>query len=431
MKIGKILLILAIMFTFLFRHNVAFAKSIEEEIAELKTRVAELEKKLIAQQTVVKEQKEEIEEIKETGALSQFDGIKIGSGATFVIQGTNDANATGSKGEDITDASYSISLTVEKEFDDFGMAFIEVETGDGAGVEDELTLFSNVNADADDSGNSLSVTKAWYEHYLFDRQFTVTFGKIDAGGYLDQNEVACDECIQFLGRMFKHNSTIEFPENTAGLHGLFTPAEAPWLEIEAQVLDGDDDWEDIGDEVFAAGQINFKPKLIPDRDCNYRFYGWYNDTNHIEWNDTSNMKEENYGFGVSADQEITDIVTLFGRYGWQNPEVYASGADFSLEHSWSAGCQIVGVPWDRDEDHLGLAIGMEIPSEDYKDSQNRNAKDEGHFEAYYSCRLNEHLTVSPDFQMIWNAYGDDVSGRDDTIFFNTIYVFGTRGQVDF
>jgi len=392
-----------------------------DELSEMKAQVKALQARIEALEAAQEETEETIENIP---AIAE--GLKIGAGATFIVQGTKDANATASKGEDVTDTSYSIDLIFEKEFDDFGMALLQLETGDGAGVEDELTLFSNVNRDTDDSNNSVSVTKAWYEHYLFDKQLAITFGKIDAGDYLDQNKIACDECAQFLGRMFKHASTIQFPDNNAGIHGVFSSDEAPWLEIEAQVLDGDDDWEDIGDEVFASGQVNLRPELIEGRECNYRFYGWYKDTDHIEWRNNTNMQEENYGFGTSIDQEITDVLTLFGRYGWQNPEVYASGVDFSLEHSWSAGARIMGSPWDREEDYIGLAVGMEVPSDDYKETQSRTGDSEGHFEAYYYCQLNDHLSISPDFQLIWDAYGNDVSDREDTI-----YVFGSRAQVDF
>lgn len=430
--------VIFVLTVFAFGQDIVFAGSLEDEVSELKARVAELERKL-AEECCKNKRREEIIS-KHEKKIEHYDthllhrgvgtelaeGLNIGAGATFVVQGTEGANATGSKGEDVTDAGYSIDLEIEKEFDDLGTAFLHLETGDGAGVEDELTLFSNVNRDADDSNNSVSVTEAWYEHNLFDKQFAVMFGKIDATALMDQNAIAHDETTQFLGRIFRNASTIQFPDNTAGAHGLFTPTEAPWIELEGMALDGDNGWENIGDEVFAAGQVNFKPELVAGKEGNYRFYVWYKDTDHIKWKDASKMQEENYGFGTSIDQEITDTVTLFGRYGWQNPEVYASGADFSLEHSWSAGCRILGSLWGRDEDRLGLAAGMDMPSEDYKDSRNRKADNEGHFEAYYACRVNEHLTVSPDFQLIWDPYGNDVSDRDDTI-----YVFGTRAQVDF
>jgi len=403
--------------------NTAFASEagLRKEINELKARVAELERKLDACSVP-----STTHAPCATSRPSLTEGLSIGAGATFIIQGTNDANATSKAGEDVTDASYSVDLEVEKQLGDFGTAFIHLETGDGAGVEDELTLFSNVNRDADDSDNALAITEAWYEHSSFDDQLTLTVGKIDASAYLDQNEIANDECGQFLGHIFRNASTIQFPDNNAGIRGFITPEGMPWLEVEAQALDGDDDWEDIADHLFISGQLNFKKSLIKDRDANYRIYYWNKDTNHITWNDTNQQWESNHGWGISADQELSDVISLFARYGYQDPDVYASGADFSLEHSLSGGCQVAGSAWGRDDDHLGLAVGVEMPSDDYKNSQNRNANDEGHFEAYYSYKLNDHLTLSPDFQMIWDAYGDDVANRDDTI-----YVLGTRAQVDF
>jgi len=413
------------------------AKTTEEELAELKARLNQLEERLGKQEnkTVEVEKiahgaKREISEFIEykpgEGVEIKPAGLTIGAGATFIVQGAIDANATGKKGEDVTDASYSVDLEFEKEFGDSALAFIHLETGDGAGVEDELTLFSNVNRDADDAGNVVSLTEAWYEQYLFDKQLTVTGGKIDSTCYLDQNEIANDETAQFLGRIFRNAPTIEFPDNNAGIRGFFTPAEIEWFEIEAQVLDGDGDWEDIGDHVFASAQIDIKPNFGNELTGNYRIYGWCNDTNHIKWPDSTKQWKRNYGFGTSIDQQITNIFTVFGRYGWQEPKVYMEGADFSLEHTWSAGCQINGKPWNRDDDYIGLAIGMAMSSDDYKKATGRKCKDEGHFEAYYSFKVNDNLTLSPDMQVIWDPYGKDVAGRD-----GTITVIGCRGQVDF
>jgi len=190
-----------------FSNQVAFAESngdLRKEINILKQRITELEKKLTKQEKEVTRQTELSEELakakpEDLAKIREvFKGLNIGVGATYIVQGAVDANnvntATGSKKEEgVTDGSYSIDLGFEKTFDDWGMAFLHLETGDGAGVEDELEVFSNVNRDADDSGNSVSVTEAWYEHYLFGEQLTLTAGKIDPTGYVDQNEIANDE----------------------------------------------------------------------------------------------------------------------------------------------------------------------------------------------------------------------------------------------
>lgn len=105
---------------------------------------------------------------------------------------------------------------------------------------------------------------------------------------------------------------------------------------------------------------------------------------------------------------------------------------YSLEQSWSAGIQIEGKPWGRENDVIAFAVGQVFPSGDYKkagdtfDPVRGNAKAEGHFETYYRIHLNKHLSISPDFQYIWNPFGKDIP--EDT---NGIFVGGMRAQVDF
>jgi len=422
---------------------------LRKEIEFLKQRITMLEEKIEKQQEQRGRQAKASEEGVEAGSeglakiSESFEGLNIGIGATYIVQGAADANnvstAIGSKNEEgITDGSYSMCLTFEKEFDNYGKAFLGLETGDGAGVEDELEVFSNVNRDADDSNNSVGVPEVWYEQYLFDNQFTLRGGKIDPTCNVDQNEIAHDECTQFLGRIFRNSPTIDFTDNTGGLYMLITPKDSEWIDLEAQVLDGYGDWEDTADHVFTTAQINLKPKIQEGLAGNYRIYGWYKDINYTKWQDQLKMWEHRYGFGTSIDQQLTDIFTVFGRYGWCDPDVFdpamtsSSGANYSLEHAWSAGFQLNGKPWNREQDHFACAVGMAIPSDEYKEyaGTNLRADDEGHFEAYYSCRLNDHLTLSPDIQVIWNPFGNDYivnnQRRDETI-----TVIGCRGQVDF
>ena len=79
--------------------------------------------------------------------------------------------------------------------------------------------------------------------------------------------------------------------------------------------------------------------------------------------------------------------------------------------------QFEGSPWGRESDVLGVAVGQVIPSDDYKQSNaNLQAKTEGHVEAYYKIQVNDNLSISPDFQYIWNPYGKDVSENSSDIF---------------
>lgn len=408
-----------------FPSRALFAKSVEDEIRELKSRIETLEQRIAQQEEKIGEQTEAsqaLEEIKQA-----FDGLSIGAGATMVIQATNEANgdSLSKNGEDVADGSYSIDLEFEKEFNDYGKALIHLEAGGGAGVEDELKVFSNVNRDADNDEN-VRLTEIWYEYPLKSLPLTLTFGKIDATSFIDTNEYANDECTQFLGRIFRNSPTIEFADNAAGVRFGLQPLE--FMDLELVAMDADSDWEDIFDNIFVAGQLNLKPKVL-GRSGNYRILGWLNDREHIKWSDSALTKKGGYGFGLSFDQGLSDNLGVFVRYAWQEPDRRLNGLDddFSLEHAWSAGLQLSGAIWGRSEDVLALAYGQAIPSDDYKNAgTNLNAKTEDHLELYYNFKVNDHLFLSPDIQVIWDPYGADATNGDDTI-----VVGGLRTQVDF
>lgn len=405
-------------------------EQMEGKIKELEGRLAVYEKKEKGNEAKLSQVEEKVdgfegklEEAKTSDIGSLTEGIEIGAGATFVYQFTDKANGDdlSQNSEDVGDASYSVDLELSKEFDDYGKALILFEAGEGAGVEDELKVFSNVNFDATGGDSNLGVVEGWYEQYI--GPATLRFGKLDPTYLIDNNDYANDEASQFLGRIFRNNPVVAFADNGAGLRLALSPNDL--VDIESIVMDGDGDWEDLFEDSFFAGQINIKPNLF-DRSGNYRFYGWGSDREHTKWDDVTRTKERNYGFGLSFDQEVNNNMGIFARYGWQNPEVYLNGEDFSLEQSYSVGMQVAGSSWNREDDFFGLAFGGVIPSDDYKKSNSTlKADTEHHLEAYYSYKVNDHLTVSPDIQVIWDPYGGDATNGD-----KTIIVGGIRGQVD-
>lgn len=400
-----------------------FAEDLNEEILKLKQRISVLEQKLNKQEEKTAEKQKLNESLNKMKKI--FEGISVSAGATFVIQGTHNANGDGlsKNGEDVTDVSYSVDLEIEKNLSDYGKIYLHFEGGNGEGVTDELKLFSNVNADATGDEN-FDLIEAWYEHYFKSIPLTLTFGKLDATCFIDTNEYANDETTQFLGDIFKNSPVLEFPDdNGPGIRLNFNPFE--FLDIEMIVMNTEGDWEDFFDNVFFAEQINFKFDLL-GREGNYRIYGWLNNKNHIKWTDSSKTKEKGYGFGLSFDQKITDVLGAFIRYGWQNPKVYAEEVDFSLEQFWSAGIQLEGSFWGRKEDIFAIAFGQIFPSDDYKEVNNFKGKSEKHLEVYYSFKVNDHLTLSPDLQVIWDPYGGDAINGD-----KTVLVGGLRAQVDF
>ncbi|MEA3305332.1 MAG: carbohydrate porin [Candidatus Omnitrophota bacterium] len=415
---SKIVIVSFLLSSVFLGQNFACAKSIEEEISELKVRIAGLEKKLGEQQATVTAQEEEIEEIKEAGGMPVLDGLNIGAGATFVTQLAVNPNSEPNDDDEVADATYSIDIEIEKTVGENGLAFIHLEAGDGTGLDsDEITTFSAVNRDAANSANRVEVTEVWYEHTFFDETAVLTAGKIDPTGYLDENEIANDETSQFLSAAFRNSTALEFPDdNTYGVRLTLVPAD--WSEITVGYLDDNANWESVFEDPFLFAQVNLKPVFLGEgRPGNYRVYSWYDDTAHAEWGDTS-ATEENFGFGLSADQKVLDYLTLFGRVGWEDPDVS------TVELAWSSGLQLDGIPWGRDEDYVGAAIGMDIPGDEYENSSAiRHGDPEGHLELYYNAKINDNLHVSPHYQLVWNPNGQD----DD----QSINIFSLRGQVDF
>jgi hypothetical protein len=418
--------------------NVAFGQSAQVKMSDLETRIVKLEAKLDRQGSASKGVYlkdmtiEDLDKHIDSHLLHRIsgyqllEGLRMGIGTTFIFQGAHNANgdSLSENSEDIADGSYSIDVEFEKEFDDGGKVFLHLEAGDGAGVEDELKVFSNVNRDADDSNNRASLTEVWYEHCFKTPPLRLTFGKLDATSYIDTNKYANDECTQFLGRIFRNSPVLEFPDdNAAGVRLLLEPANL--VDVGIVAMDTNADGEDAFDNVFVSAQLNIKPNIFT-RPGNYRVYGWLNDKEHTKWDDSAKTKKEGYGVGLSLDQELSDSLGVFARYGWQDPNVFMNGEDLSLEQSWSFGLELAGSPWGRADDVFAIAFGQVLPSDEYKKVNSLKAKSEEHLEVYYSFKVNEHLRLSPDIQLIWDPYGDDAANGD-----KTIVVAGLRMQIDF
>ncbi len=426
------------------------------EIKELKARITKLEKAVTqvraqkTEQSVTDEIETEIERRVEKHVLGKIEedmkqkvsitelGLKVGIGATMIMQGAIDSNGTTNNKEDVTDGSYQVDIQLEKAFEDYGYAFAQLEAGDGISVMDELEVFSNVDNNNDDTNNNVELTKFWYEHMLSDKQVSFAAGKWDPTDVIDKNLIAGDDSRQFLAEIFNNAPTFDRPSKAPGLWGRLRPAGLKWVEVQAQVFTGDGEWENMTDHLEFTPEIIFKPEFGDGLAGNYRFYYWLRNTNYTKWSDRTKTAEHRYGLGVSIDQQITDVIGIFGRYGWADPDLYdpnvtsTNGVNFSIEHTWSAGLAFNGKPWGRDKDHIGVACGMVIPGDEYKEygGTNLKADDEGHAELYYNWHVSEHFAFSPDVQVIWNPFGNDYvvdNERRD----QTITVLGCRGHLDF
>lgn len=357
--------------------------------------------------------------------------LTVKPSTVIVFQGTPDPNAGGGSGK--FGASWAAYLSVKKKFGDWANVFVQIQSGWGDTVERSLDLFSNVNYNAYDVGGNVRARKFSYEQYFFEKQLTASCGKYNPRDVFAVNKYMRDDDTQFLAWIFNKTPAIEWPADyTFTIHADLQPKAVGCFEFAFNFFEGDSDWQKIFRHGIYTAEVNFKPaslfSLDPEKwDGNYKFYGWLNTRKHTKFTDAgcppSNMtKKLSYGFGISADQMITETLGLFGVVGWKRPDVMPAGGGTTLEWVWSAGAQVTGKYWKREKDILAFAVGQAIPSGDYKDAGNA-AGGEGHIEAYYRCQLNKCFSVSPNVQLVWNPGGE---GKEDPVF-----VYGWRMRMVF
>ena len=417
--------------------GVSFASGSEEykdEIEELKARIEMLEKKIEEAEKERKELKEEANELK--SIKEKFKNLSVHIGVTGIVQGTVNNDDNCDEG-DVVDGSYSADLEFEADFGRWGTGYLYLEAGGGEeGITDEVPALTGVNADANDFGDNVKVSEAWWEFKPLNNDLlTLTIGKLDPVRYFDANEVANDETTQFLADAFVNSIVVEWPDYTPSFRVQISPIEL--VDVNLAVMSADSDWEDLFDDVFLIGEINVKPKF-GDLQGNYRIYGWMNGLDHVEWDDFKRSgynenitdDEKNYGVGISLDQQIPYNITLFARVGYQDDDIAGVVGEldepFGVSWMWSVGAQITGNMWSRPDDVVGLAVGQAILSSDYEDylkANDTDPDDETHLELYYNLHLNDHISLTPDFQVI-----DALGGDEDA---DTVYIFGLRSQIDF
>jgi len=341
---------------------------------------------------------------------------EIAIGVTSVFQGSPGASDADMEGAFKPSMSFDIELTARPQKS--GTAFIKFKSGAGEGLDAHIPTFSGFNADADDSFN-MRPSEAWYE-YSFGEKLRLRAGKIDITTDFDTNAAANSETDQFLSSGFINNLAAAFPDDNS-LGAMLWAAPNEFLDLGFGYADAAADWGNVFDNPFFILEFGLKP-MIADRQGNYRFYGWHNGKDHERISNSEEIETDaNYGYGISADQEIAEGVTLFARYGRQR------GSLSEIGHAWSAGLDISGKFERRKEDSFGLAYGQAIIGKNLKSLIQREESfdlgNEHRLEIYYRFKAKDFLNISPNLQWVKNPAGDkDIGG---------VWALGVRAQFNF
>jgi high affinity Mn2+ porin len=126
-----------------------------------------------------------------------------------------------------------------------------------------------------------------------------------------------------------------------------------------------------------------------------------------------------YGVGLNCEQALTAWAGLFLRLGW-NDGHSETWAFTEIDRSGALGVALQGLPWERTDDVLGLAVMVNGLSRDHRDylaaggygfiigDGRLNYAPESIIEGYYSIGFSRLLSVSLDYQVVNNpGYNHD------------------------
>ena len=420
---------------------------IMKEIQSLKERIEELEEKLEEQESLAKRQaaktEASIEEKMGEALEERFGTLEIHGGAILYYQDSRTDELDGARADSPSGAGFTADLEFTWKpalpLVEDGTFYARIHAGDGTGADrggrsnnPVNVLLANLNTIADDNsgGNdtSLDLVEAHYTHEFFDKTLNVTGGKAKNLMFLDGNAFANNEKQQFVGKPFVNNSVLDSEsEYTPLIGGEFKPTELlafsvvgtstsrPNVEGTPLENTAKSKYDNVFSTPFLGAQATVSPKF-GELEGNYRLYGWYAGYNHSKLDGDRNpidgKKDKGWGIGISADQQITEMIGLFGRFGWNNDDVYV------VQWEASGGVNLKGLIPGRDEDNLGLGFAALGPGDRYDQND-----PEYHLELYYRIAVTENLAFSPDLQYVWNPGGDS---SNDGIFAGMV-----RGEFNF
>jgi hypothetical protein len=120
-----------------------------------------------------------------------------------------------------------------------------------------------------------------------------------------------------------------------------------------------------------------------------------------------------YGFGYNAEQELTENLRVFGRFGW-NEGQHESFAYTEVDQTVEAGADYAGTRWHRPVDKIGLAVVSNAIKRDHQNylkdgglgfllgDGNLNYGRENIVESYYNLHAWRGLFYAVDVQHIAN-----------------------------
>jgi len=269
------------------------------------------------------------------------------------------------------------------------------------------------------------------------RRIEIRFGKFSLADFFDLNTCGSDSNFQFLNWTIDNNGAYDYAADTRGYtyaamleyddrHWALRFAEA----LMPTVANGLNLDADLGRARSENVEFELRPSVLHGREAVIRLLGYANhanmglyrvaianflagDTPRPEITAHPLQTTTKYGFGVNVEQPLTDWLTAFARWGW-NEGQHESYAYTEVDATLEAGLGAQGARWKRKFDRSGLAFvsnGISRVHQQYLalggvgfllGDGNLNYGRENSLDAYYTLHVWRGIFTSMDAQHINN-----------------------------
>src|ERR1700691_794805 len=286
---------------------------------------------------------------------------------------------------------------------------------------------------------------------LFDelprRRLEIRFGKFSMPDFFDMNSVGSDTKFQFINWTTDNNGAYDYAADTRGYtvgatadyedrNWGFRFAEVLMPKV-ANGIDLDDRPWQVHAENF---EYELRHGLIPKKSGVVRLLAYTNYTNMgiyrdavVQFEDHSAPSPEavpeitnhpwhitrKYGFGINLEQNLTQYLTAFARFGWDNGKT-ESFAYTEVDQTVAEVVRANGAWWHRKQDRAGIAFVSNAIKKDHQtypaDGGLGFLLGDGHLNygrenivgSYYTVHSWRGIYLAPGLQHIVNpAYNRD------------------------
>jgi hypothetical protein len=269
------------------------------------------------------------------------------------------------------------------------------------------------------------------------RRIEFRIGKMTLPDFFDVNGPGSDSHLQFMNWTADNNGAWDYAADTRGytVGGMIEYDDRAWsvrygLFAMPVVANGDDmDWA-FSRAHAQNGEFELRHSFVPKRKGTERLLFYANRAHMGSYREavdaflagtdptpTITLHEHfsalKYGFGYNAEQELTENLRVFGRFGW-NEGQHESFAYTEVDQTVEAGADYAGNRWHRPADKIGLAVVSNAIKHDHQDylrlgglgfllgDGKLNYGRENIVESYYSWHVWRGLFYAVDAQHIAN-----------------------------